>query len=572
MTGSVFGIALSGLAAARAGLSTVSHNISNAGTPGFSRQEVVQNAADAQGFGFGYIGQGVDIKDVRRNYSDFLNGQVTQSSSDASYFDAYNTQMKRVDSLFADNSAGLSTSLSDFFSAAQDLTTRPNDGAARQNFLSTSGALANRFNTLDGSLTDLRRATNQQVEGAVKSVNDLTGQIAELNKQIVIGSNQGVHATTPNDLLDKRDSLIKQLSGQIQTTVVPQGDGSVNVFLANGQAVVVRDKSMDITSQRDPLNPEDLQLGLTLNPGTANQKLIRFSPSDLGTGALAGYLQFREGPLSEYQNKLGMMSAELENQVNTINSAGVDQNGAAGTNLFTTNAARVVSGLNNTGTGSVAVTGINVSQLTGDDYEFKVDSGVLNYRKLGSNANYTPVTQTSAGPPAAYAIQNTAVTPAVNMVSFQLSGTPANGDQFVIMPTRDAAKNMAVIATDPSQIAAAKVAGAPGDNSNLLDITALQTKPVLFQALSGSSGQSISTAYNQLVSTVGNKTREIGLTADARKSVLDQATQAQQEISGVNLDEEAANLLKYQQAYQASGRVISLSKELFDLVISLTGR
>ena len=268
MADSVFGIALSGLSAARAGLSTISHNISNANTAGYSKQEVIQNAASPQGFGYGFMGQGVQVTEIRRNYSDFLSSQMTQAKSESAFFDAYNNQMKRVDTLMSDASSSLNEPLNDFFSSVQDLTTRPNDGATRQNVISSATALTGRFSSLSNALSDLRSATNQQVTGAVTSINEVIGQIVDLNKQIVVSYNQGNGTTPPNDLLDKRDGLIQQLSGFVQTTVVKQDDGAVNVFLGNGQAVVVRDQKFPLTVERDPQNPEDLLVGLKVAPGT----------------------------------------------------------------------------------------------------------------------------------------------------------------------------------------------------------------------------------------------------------------------------------------------------------------
>ena len=565
MGDSVFGIALSGLSAARAGLSTISHNISNANTDGYSRQNIVQDTANPQFFGAGFFGQGVEVSAVRRSYSDFLGAQLNQASSDSSYFTAFDSQMKRVDMLMSDQSSNLEVPLQEFFASVQDLSTNPSDGAGRQNVLSTMAAVSNRFNALNGALSDLRQSTNQQVQGTMTTVNQITSQIVDLNKQIVISSNQGNGATPPNDLMDKRDQLIKELSGLVQTTVVKQGDGAVNVFLGNGQPIVVKDKQFELVAQRDPQNTEDLVIGLKINSNNSSDSTILFSPSDLGSGTLAGFLQFRQGPLSEYQNKLGLMAAQFATKVNQINSAGFDQTGVAGANLFDiTGGTRVISNSNNTGSGDITLTGIDYSQLNGGDYEFSVIGGVLKSRTLGSGSDYSNVTQVSAGPPEQYDLGNG--------LTFNLTGTKNEGDHFVIMPTRDAAKDIQLTVTDPVKIAAAKVTGSSGDNSNLLDLANLQTTAVLYQGTSGSTGYSISSAFSQLVSSVGNKAREISMANDSKKSVLDQTLAAQQDVSGVNLDEEAANLLKYQQAYQASGRVISLSKELFDLMISITGR
>jgi flagellar hook-associated protein 1 FlgK len=558
---SVFGIALSGLSAARIGIATVSHNISNVNTANFSKQEVIQGPSDAQPFGNGFIGQGVSIRDIRRAYSDFATAQLNESISNAGYFEGYSSQISKVDTLFGDQNAGLSSAVTDFFSSVQDMSTNPNDGSSRQNVVSTAEALSSRFNSLDSQLTDLRSATNNRIDISVTSVNQITAQIGELNKQIIVSANSGVDKLAPNDLLDKRDGLIRDLAKEVQITQVRQDDGAVNVFLGNGQALVVKDRAFQITSQRDPSNPEDFQLGLKLNPGTPNEKLIQFAPSDLGTGSLAGYLNFREGPLTQYQNTLGLIAAQFTTKINEINKNGVDQTGAPGVDLFNANGSRTVNNLQNKGDGQLTVGVVDFAKVTGKDYELSIVGGQLSSRLLGSRSDFTPLTPTGPG---TFMLDGA--------VSFSLSGNPQEGDKFVLMPTRDAARNIRLIEKDPARLAAAKTPNSPGDNSNLLDIADLQTKEVLYQADPGARGSSLLTAYNQLVSQIGNKTREVRLAGDARNSILDINAQSQQSISGVNLDEEASDLLKYQQAYQAAGRVISLSKELFDQVVNLMGR
>jgi flagellar hook-associated protein 1 FlgK len=345
----------------------------------------------------------------------------------------------------------------------------------------------------------------------------------------------------------------------VQITQVRQDDGAVNIFLGNGQSLVVKDKVFPITSQRDPSNPEDYQLGLKLNPGTPNEKLVQFAPSDLGTGSLAGYLNFREGPLTQYQNTLGLIAAQFASKINEINKNGVDQTGTTGVDLFNTNGSRIVNNLQNTGNGQITMGAVDFSKVTIKDFELSIVGGQLSSRLLGSRSDFEPLSPTGPG---SYSLDGGAV-------NFMLSGTPQEGDKFVLMPTRDAARNIQLMQTDPARLAAAKVANSPGDNSNLLDMANLQTKEVLYQSDPGARGSSLLTAYNQLVSQIGNKTQEVRLAGDARNSILDISTQSQQSISGVNLDEEASDLLKYQQAYQAAGRVISLSKELFDQIVNL---
>lgn len=573
MTNSIYGIALSGLNAARAGLTTTSHNIANANTVGYSRQQVIQEARPSQGGDIGYIGQGVDIQSVQRVYSDFLNTQLQQATSDSSFYQAKAQQIAQVDSTVADDSSGIASALGDFFSAAQKLSSTPSDLPARQNYLSASSTLASRFNSFNSVLEGLRSSTNMRVKDTVTQLNDMSTQIASLNEKIVAVSAQTFNGGPPNDLMDQRDKLISQISEQVQVTKVNMDDGSVNLFLGNGQPLVVSNHASAISTEIDPNDSQNLLVGIhqTVN-GT--DRLITFDGNSLGKGALAGYLSFRDTELAQYQNQVGLMAARLGQTVNNIQTAGADLNGIAGNDLFTFGSgtflngiSRVAPNLNNSTSNptNVTISNVDLSKISGVDYEINIIGGVPNYREAGSGAAFTPATYVSAGN--YYDIQDST---GASLVSFQLdNASPSDGDSFTLMPVREAALNMGVGLTKPAEIAAASSSSfSVGDNTSIRAVTALQTSRTLFQE-NGSAGVSISDAFNQLVSNVGNKTRELESASESRKAILDQAAETRDALSGVNMDEEAATLLKYQQAYQASGRVISLAKEMFEQILQI---
>jgi flagellar hook-associated protein 1 len=581
MTNSVYGIALSGLNAARSGLATTSHNIANSGTVGFNRQQVIQNARPSTGGDLGFIGQGVDIGSVQRVYSDFLNAQEQKATSDAAFFRAKSEQIARVDALVADDASGLSSALSIFFSAAQTLSTNPADLSARQNYLSGAETLAARFNGLNTVMDDLRLATNLKVSDTVQQINDASTQIAKLNEQIVNATSQTFNGSPPNDLLDQRDKLIMNLSEQIQLTRVNMGDGSVNLFMSNGQPLVVKEAAFKVQTQVDPSDPKNLLVGSTINVN-GQPRLIAFEPNQLGNGALAGFLSFRENELTQYQNTVGLLAARVGQAVNDIQTAGVDLDGNAGQALFRFGASanfyqdisRVVPNLNNSTANPTAIQfrEIDLSKIEPGEFEVTIIGGQPQYRELGSTGPFVAASFVSNPAGDYYEIRDNTSAP---LLSFTMSNTtPTDGDRFILMPTREAALNISAALKRPALVAASEAPSVlvptpgVGNNVNILAVTKLQNQRTLFQS-DNSAGVSISDGFNQLVSRVGNKTREFNVAFESRSAVLNQTIEARDGLSGVNMDEEAANLLKYQQAYQASGRVISLSKEMFELVLNI---
>ncbi|NJM31720.1 MAG: hypothetical protein HC848_01065 [Limnobacter sp.] len=494
------------------------------------------------------------------------------------------------------------------------LTTSPGDLSARQNFLSSAEAMASRFNSINGVMTDLRDATNLKVLDTVQKINDSAKQIAELNNKIVASSNNSALGAAPNELLDERDRLISELSEQVQLTRVDLDNGSVNLFLANGRAIVVKDKPFDVITQVDPADNENLLVGMNIvEAGVSN--LVTFEPKSLGTGALSGFLQFRENELAQYQNTVGLMAANLSFTVNELQLRGVDLTnlqagnltvggspifGFAGSSDYTDPVenlralSKAVNANSNTGGAFVELNKADFSRLSAQDFEVRVvdvaGTPTPSYRVLGSGAAFTALAAPSAADIAAgytggYKIPDSSGNPLVTFDFNTGGGAFAIGDTFTIYPTRNAAKNILVDMKTPAGVATAVRNGqdtvlagggtkardpATGDNDNSLLFAALQNSRTMFKT-GNSAGVSIGDSFNQLVSRIGNKTRELEVATDSRSAILEQVRESRDAFSGVNMDEEAANLLKYQQAYQASGRVISLSKELFELVLNLFG-
>ena len=171
MSNGLFGIGISGLSAAQAGLVTTGHNIANAGTTGFHRQQVVQANAPGLYSGGGFIGQGVEIDTVRRIYSDFLDAQASRANAQASYYAAYASQVSQIDNLLSDPSAGLAPELQRFFEGVNEVAANPGSVPSRQSMLSAGESLVARMNALDARLVELNRGVNAQLQSTVSSVN-----------------------------------------------------------------------------------------------------------------------------------------------------------------------------------------------------------------------------------------------------------------------------------------------------------------------------------------------------------------------------------------------------------------
>jgi len=625
-TSNILSIGQSALSAAQAGISTTGHNIANASTPGYSRQVVIQGSAGAQNFGYGYVGQGTQVTTVQRIFNDLLASQISSSQASYNQINTYASQMSQIDNMLADSSAGISPALQNFFNTAQTLSANPSDGSARQAYLSAAQALASRFQSLGNQLNNINDSVNSQIGSSITKINSYTSQIANLNDMITKAQN--LTGQPPNDLLDQRDQLVNDLSKEIKVTVVNQ-QGSYNVFVGNGQPMVVGGDKYSLVPVSSPTDPTKIEVGY-LSKGVVTV----LGQQNITGGVLGGLLQFRDESLDSVKNQIGQLALVVGQSINDQNMQGLDLNGAQGSAIFNIPVPTVNASTNNLGNGVVTASVSNANAVTTSNYKVQFDGtnyvvtrlsdGVANtYSSLpqtldgltinatgtmqagdnflilptangaatlsvamtninkiaasspvvdataattnaGTATVSTPIVNSSyAGSPLAAAFTLTynsatnelsgfpsggpqtytsGATITVGNMSFVLTGTPTNGDQFTVSPT---------------------TANSTGDNRNALGFVNLQTSKLV-----GGTSTFID-AFAQLVSNVGNKTNELNITGTAEKTSLGLLTDAQQSDSGVNLDEEATNLLRYQQAYQAAAKMMQIASQLFDTLLSI---
>ncbi|WP_049623791.1 flagellar hook-associated protein FlgK [Frateuria defendens] len=620
-------IGVSGLGAAQTALNTVSNNIANAGTDGYSRQSVAQVERIAQSNGRYTVGSGVDVVSVQRAYSQYLSQAVWSGNSALQGATAANDLAGALNGLLA-NGGDLQGALDTFYGAFATVANTPNDSSARTALLGKASSLTAVFNTLGSQLAQQQGQVNSQIGSTVDSINTTAKQIAALNDRIRQAGTGG----PPNDLLDQRDQLIKQLAGYTGIATSAQGDGTVSVFASSGQPLVSGSNAYGLTLGSDPY---DATRNVVVD-ATGND-----IGGQLGGGTLGALLNYRSQVLDPVQNRLGQAATALAASVNAQQAKGLDLDGAQGGALFATPGPAVLASKNNSAAAPVVSASVtDASRLTTSDYVLKYTGNTT-----APSANGWTLS-TTAGQGVALTA-NADGTLSADGLSFAVAGTAQVGDSYQIQPTRQAAVGLAVATTSPSKIAAAaalaasagsgnagsgKVAavavqdaadaklfngatvsftsasaytvtdsagnsisgtytagqpirfngwsltlsGAPAagdsfavgknkglnDNSNALSLAALADTGML-----DGGKTSVMGAYASLTSTIGSVGSQAAAELDTRTSLYNQAVSAQQSGAGVNLDEEAANLVKFQQAYQASAQVIATAQTLFSSLI-----
>ncbi len=575
MGSGMLGIAVSGLNAFQRSIETTSHNISNVNTEGYSRQRVELATTLPEFSGAGYMGTGVKTTNIARSYDQFINGQLRSSTSAFGEVDHYKSYASQVDNLLADPATGMEPVIQGFFNSVNDVANDPSSVAVREVMLSEANNLSHRFATIGGRFEELKAQINSDLKTMTQTINSYTEGIADLNKRISADLGRVNGQKEPNDLMDKRDTLLKKLSELVDVTVIPQDSGMVTVVMNNGQSLVMDGVATKMGVQSHEFDPT--KLDIILIPEGDEPQVIT---NRISGGKLAGALRFRDEVLEPVQQKLGAIAAGIAMEVNAVHETGFDLDGNPGQAFFKFNGVTEVPAIavsTNTSTATVRAafnnintnpTGASNADLDTSDYLLKYDGASYTLTRMSDE---TVISLTaSAGSPAILTPTNP--TDKLPGITLEINSVPAVDDQFFIRPTYQAVNNLTLNTTDPRKIAAATnldadgvtlLPGAmPGDNRNALSLAALSNKSSM---LGGTA--SFQETYGQVVSKVGGLTHAANISATAQESLLERANEARENVSGVNLDEEAANLIKFQQSYQAAAQAISTASSLFDSLL-----
>ena len=341
---SMFYTGLTGLSVARSALMTTAHNTANVYTTGYSRQTSVIATNSAIGLASGFVGTGARVTTVARSYDAYLTSQLNGAEASGAALASYNAQISRIDSLLADKTSGLTPLMQSFFAGVQGVANTPADPAARQQLISAAQSLANKFRATDQYLSDLNTSVNEQIQGSVGEINTYAKQIATLNHQI--GQMSAVAGgQPPNDLLDQRDQLVNELGKLVDVKVLEQDGGKYNVFIGNGQSLVLGDQAMSLKAGPSAADPTRTALSLVGINGTATE----LADSVFSGGSIGGLMAFRNETLSTSQNAIGRLAIALTSTFNDQHKLGVDLNGVLGTDFFSKAAPGVFTNAHNTG-------------------------------------------------------------------------------------------------------------------------------------------------------------------------------------------------------------------------------
>jgi flagellar hook-associated protein 1 FlgK len=549
----------------QANIEVVAHNIANVNTPGFSRQKVVLETGLSITTALGQMGTGVRAVAVHRAYDKFISSQLNFETQMLGYCKARDYNLLRAEEIFneaADH--GLSTMMGEFWNAWQALAVNPRGQAERVGLLSTAEMMAEDFNKKHGDLYTLQKDINSNIKGAVNDINGLVDQIVELNERI---SSIELGKDNANDFRDQRDVLLDELAEKIGISYFEDSSGQAAIFLENGNPLVEGRIGWHVAVQFDPANHNFYKVMWDDGAGGLTDLTARIS-----RGELSGLIEMRDTTIPAYLKKVDQLAAGIIREVNKLHYNGYGLDGSTENNFFEPLTAHTGFSDNNTGGASVDTGAVyDTTGLTLADYEIRF-TGAATFEIYNATDATQVMTARINGVidndgTFAYTSGSAIEFEGIRVAITDGAGGPASGDIFTVNTTEDAAKNMAVnqaVAGDAGKIAAAE-GNSGNDNLNAQAIAALRDGNYMNNATT-----SFGSFYNGLVGEIGVKVESASRTLVYTQSMVDQLNNRKQSVSGVNLDEEMASLVKFQQSYTAAAKVIvavdEMLEELLDII------
>jgi len=544
----IFEIGRTGIQAQQQALTTTSHNITNVGTEGFSRQRAILEAGRPQG---GVIPTGVRVTDVTRLVDQFIEAQLTDTTQDFGRFTIRHDLLQRVETVFTEtDSGGINNAIDRLFNAFRDLSTFPEESSQRTLVINEAQALVDTINLAAGTLSQIRTDIDDAIGQNLSTVNAIATQIAELNDQIHFAESNG---NTANDLRDRRAVLVNDMAELVNIETVDMTNGLA--IMVGGQLLVSGDRNNTLVQVSDADNLGMNDVAVQRSDGT-NFVVT----SKINDGEIAGRLTVRDTDIQGYQDRLDRLAGVLVNEINQQHEAGYGLDGTTTNSLFSalTPDAPLAKDTNDGGASGTSTTVSTAASLTMDTYEIQFTSS-----SVFDVVNVTDGTTTLSSQ--AYTSGGTITFDGLDVVITDNTGAPATGDIFTVSAHKGAATDMAVSLSDTDKVAASSTsAGVPGNNVNAIALIAIQTT-----SQNTLGGVTIDDYHAVTVGDVGSDTFLAGLQRDAKQVEMDQVTSLRESVSGVNLDEELTRLLEFQRAFEASARLITTADELFQTVLGL---
>ncbi|WP_178861218.1 flagellar hook-associated protein FlgK [Thiomicrorhabdus cannonii] len=589
-------------------LDVTSHNVANVGTEGYSRQRAEIGNNTPASVGGVFLGGGSRVDSVLRIQADYIQSQLNNSNASVERYDQQLQLSKQLEGIVASNDEGIQQFMQRFFDSLQNLADNPTSSTNRQMVLDEAGNLESHISNLSTVLDETQTQVNTQIKGLVTEINDRLSIVQRLNQEVERAMSVGTQP--PNDLLDQRNQAVLELSGYIDIKTFEQPDGRLDIFTSGGNMPLLADNyKANLTAELGPYKDENrIEVYMT----TGGSK--RIVSEEISGGQLGGVLDFRQNMLDQAQNDLGVTLNSLVASMNWQHYQGYDLNGEPGGDLFAPLNMTASHSVKNSGTedGSnilvsfnpnagvseppYAPTGTQAQPALYSDKESYLQEafkqiGLMQPREYEIRYNasadafdfydYSTGQRLSdaGGTPISVARGASAQVEGLNFDFSNVTTVPGDRDAFLVKPHQEILKQFSAELSDTDKIAArgqspdpsvtAPAAAAYGDNVNMANMASLQSRNLMYADGTGSGTETLLGGYSKMATNVGMYVRGTEIQLTAQQNVHNQIMTQRESLSGVSLDEEAANLMKFQQAYEAAAQIIATSQSIFQTLIGV---
>ncbi|MBD3317864.1 MAG: flagellar hook-associated protein FlgK [Chitinivibrionales bacterium] len=554
---SVLGIGTRGLSASQLGMDVTGQNISNADVEGYSRKRLNITPDYRYDGSYGQMGFGVEVVNIERIRNVYIDEQIRRQNREVGYYEEIDHTLERVENVFIEpEDTGLQSYLDEFFNSWQNLTKYPDDVAARTMTKTNAEILVDVFHNLSGELRDIRETRNDEIKQRVGKVNELSKEIFNLNLEI---AHVEIGDQNANDSRDRRDRLLKELSKliDIQTTENERGQVTVTTM---GNIIV------------SPVDSQELEISTKTTKradGTSFAEVsVRFSDSNRiyepSGGQLKGLFESRDTIVPEYQQKLDKIARTIVEKVNEIHISGYNLHGYSGINFFDPS----LTGASDIDVSASILQDVQNIAAAGDAEEKNGND------RINTTFGASPVQlyDRPPGDPSRQRIRN--VMSGSVVVTNGASGVVLRPDVDYHVDYTLGQIQLLNAVHDGADLdvefkyRTGTYAG-PGDNSNAIAIAQLREKLVMEPDAHGRNTATLNQFYGSYIGQLGLNRNEATSHLETRNYLIRQFETHQDSIAGVSLDEEMAELIKYQHTYQASARLISTAERMLDVLMNM---
>ncbi|AFA40911.1 FlgK family flagellar hook-associated protein [Wigglesworthia glossinidia endosymbiont of Glossina morsitans morsitans (Yale colony)] len=531
-------------------LSVAENNISNANNTQYHREQLINTAMEGKNVAKGFIGNGIEITNISRIYDEASNEKIRHTNSALYALYAKSNKLKNLDNFFSNNIENFSKQLDNVFSSLESIAQQPDNNIYRTNIVLEFESLVNQFNNIGNQLNKIQSNTSEEIYSVINTINNLSSELKNIN-YLIANSN---HNQVSLNLLDKRDSLLEELSKKIGIIVHLNEKGSTHITLENGFTLLDNTQSYPLIYEKD--NNQNIIISY-LNDAKTQKEKVQINFNTISSGEIGGLISFYNYNIPILKEKINQNIFYLSQEFNKINREGYDLNRNKGKDIFSYQQLNSVQSKFNTGNAKISNLDIKDSNISALRYNLLYQSDHWVIFKL-VNGKETKVNYETDQ-------KNLKNEILFDNISVHLDGIPNNGDQFQISSLMNISDSIKLNLNDGNLLSASDNNLSYNNNVNALKLLEIQNIKLF-------NNSTFTENYADFMSYIGQITKKIQNVKDSQEKINNQLHLEHENKIGINLQEEYIYIELYRQYYYANIQLIKIASSLFESLLGIVSK